>query len=127
MDAGRKIGFSENGQPVPIADFDFNAVDPAAVIEDLRLENENLRRDLAYAKSKAPELAELIFCVLLWPPYGAEELKRRAWLLGFLMGKTCFTSQADLARFLGITPAAVTQQLNALCSQFPLLARLRAL
>jgi hypothetical protein len=126
MDAASKIGFGEDGQRVLVTDFDYAAVDPGAAIEDLRAENENLRRDISYIKSKPSELLDFFFGVLTSENLPAKQLKNRVYLFEWLVGRSSFATQVELARILGISPAAVNQQLNSLCSQFPLLARLRA-
>jgi hypothetical protein len=125
LDAGGNIAFDDRGRPVPAVDFDFAAVDPAAVIEDLHTEIENLRRDLAYARSKVPEVVDLIFEILLSQPHAAEQMKRRMVALAFIMERTTFKTQAELAQFLGTTPQAVSKQVDSICSRSPLLARLR--
>jgi len=114
----QKIGFDDNSQRVAVTDFDFAAVDRDSAIEDLQAA-------LDYAKSKIPELLDMVLEILISETLTAEQLKRRVFYFAFLTRRKPFASQTDLAKHLGITPAAVSQQLNSLCEKFPLLARLR--
>jgi hypothetical protein len=94
MDGDRKIGFGEHGERVPVADFDFAAVDP---------EIQNLRAALDYAKSKVPELLDLVFQILLSENLTAKQLRNRVFFFAFIVRRTRFASQVELARHLGIT------------------------
>jgi DNA-binding MarR family transcriptional regulator len=80
----------------------------------------DLERDLAFYKEKRVEELRFLFAILHdgLPP---EKIagRRSYFLAQRFFSKPQFKSDAALARHLGITPAAVSQQLNEFLNKFP--------
>jgi hypothetical protein len=116
VNAPDKIGFDDDGKPVGVTDFDFAEVeaerrDNAAAIENYR--------------DKLTEFVRFTCDALLSGNPTAEQAGRRAFFFAQLgLENPPFKSQAKLAKHLGITGAAVSQQLNAFRAAFPLISRI---
>lgn len=109
------IKFDDDGNPVPFVEFDFAA-----------LEADAARRDRAdaveYQRDKLTELIRFMCVALLEGNPSAEVAGRRAYFIALLLRQSPFGSQAELARHLGLSAAAICQQLNAFKAQNPLLS-----
>lgn len=120
MNPDAKICFDDAHRPVPAADFDFEAVDRDALIEDLRAA-------IDYQKTKLPEMLNAIVEALLSDALTAEKLQRSVLFFGYVARRKPFHRQLDLAAFLKITPSALNQQIKIFCEKHPIIimARLR--
>lgn len=103
MDNDGKIGFGENGQPVLVTAFDFDALQgDLAESEQVRLWADGALAMLAMINAGS----------------SVERAGRRARLIAFFLGRSVCKTQKELAGKLGITPAATSQQLNQLHTEF---------
>jgi hypothetical protein len=117
LNAPDKIGFDDNGQRVAVTDFDYGAVEPAdkdAIIAEQAAKIENLETALARYREKSQTLLHFIFNTLLSGLPDERIAGRRAYFFAQTVFKDNppFPTQAELGKHLGITGAAVSQQLN---------------
>lgn len=117
MNSPGKIGFDDDGQPVGVTDFDYDALDREA-------ERIDHAKDIAYLKDKQRELLRLIFEAITGNAKGATEAGRNAWILGFLLKQTTLKTQTELGQKLGLTKGRTSQLLNQFLEINPMLARL---
>ena len=115
MNAENKIGFDDDGRPVHVTDFDFAA---------LEAERRDHKNDVHYYRDKLVEFVRFTCDALLAGNPSAEIAGRRAYFFALLLKQPPFSSQAELARHLGLSGAAVCQQLNAFKAETPLFAAL---
>jgi hypothetical protein len=98
-----KIGFDDNGQPVLVTAFDFDALEGGVTdSEQVRLWGDGAIAMLA----------------LINAGKSVERAGRRAKLIAFFLGRSDFKNQKELAAKLDITPAAVCQNLISLHAEF---------
>lgn len=103
---GDSFGFSDAGAPVPFENFDFE-------ILDIEANQQIASRDWAAG-----------FTACLNFINAGKDAPRRLKLTAFALGCSDSKSQLELAGTLGISPAAVSQQLNALKKDFAQMQRL---
>jgi len=127
LNAPGKIGFDDDGQPVGVTEFDFDAVeaDKDAIILEQDARIADLEADVRNYKEKACELVRVIFgTILSGLPAEAEAGRRSYFFAQLVFEKPPFDSQAQLAKHLGISGAAVSQQLNDFREDFPLISQI---
>ena len=103
MNAENKIGFDDDGRPVHVTDFDF------AALEAERRDHEN---DAHYYRDKLVEFVRFTCDALLAGNPSAEIAGRRAYFFALVLKQPPFSSQAELARHLGLTEGRISQQLK---------------
>jgi len=122
--------FDDNGNPIPTVEFDYAALDSergergnpllAVVDEELVARIESLEAEVARYITKAAELAKVIFNTILADLPNEQKAGRLTYLFAFAIGHSQFKSQAELAKHLGMSGAAVSQQLKAFRATLPL-------
>jgi predicted transcriptional regulator len=119
LNDAHKIGFGESpGETVGVTEFDLAAVDRGAALEDLQEALDN-------ARGKVSSLLAGIVEALVSENLTAEQIKKRVFYFGYIAGRRPFTSQLELAKWLGISPAAVNQGIKDFCDNYPMMARIR--
>ena len=116
MNAENKTGFDDDGKPVHVTDFDFAA---------LEAERRDHVADVQYYRDKLSEFLRFTCDALLAGNPSAEIAGRRAYFFALLLKQPPFPTQAELARHLGLSGAAVCQQLNAFKAENPLFSALK--
>jgi hypothetical protein len=108
-----KIGFDDDGHPVGVTEFNFDA-----------LEADAQRRDyedaIRYQRDKLAEFVRFTCDALLAGNPSAEIAGRRAYFFALLLKQPPFASQSELARHLGLTEGRISQQLKAFKRENPL-------
>jgi hypothetical protein len=108
----------ENGQRVPVVQPDFAELDHASEIEQLRNASD-------YQREKLGEVLRFIFAVLLDDLPSAAQVGRRAYLLAWILNQTPFETQSELADHLQISHGRLSQELNKILSENPMLTGIR--
>jgi len=131
LNPAAKIFFDDANHPVPAVGFDFDAVDLKAELEAAReriaelearldVERRDHKADTGHYRDKLAEFARFTCGALIGGKPSAEIAGRRVYFFALLLKQSPFSSQAELARHLGLTPGAVCQQLNAFKANNPL-------
>lgn len=110
-----------------MTEFDFAAVetDRDAIILEQEARIGDLEADLLHYKEKSIEIVRVIFNTILSGLPAEAEAGRRAYFFAQLVfEKPPFDSQAQLAKHLGVSGAAVSQQLNDFRADFPLISQI---